>query len=181
MGHEVLAEWDSVWTPRSVPNAAENRGWSDEVWPATTRGAAIPRHLRADRLARSEAKAKRRKEDCEQWKRQLTTKEAECDDLGGKVISWRAEFESERRKCRRLCEERGRLDTAKRLAECGAKAEKNARENAELRVSELMRDVENLLRVEGGAAASRKSGEAPIYSRGTGPYEAGCRTKGGGC
>jgi hypothetical protein len=90
MGHEVLAESDSVWTPRSVPNAAENIGRSDEVWPATTRGAAIPRHLREDRLARSEARAKRRKEDCEQLKRQLTSKEVECDDLSGKVISWGA-------------------------------------------------------------------------------------------
>jgi hypothetical protein len=63
-------------------------------------------------------------------KRQLAAKEVECDDLNGKVISWRAEFESERRKCRRLCEERGRLDTAKRLAKCEAKAEKNAGGNA---------------------------------------------------
>jgi hypothetical protein len=87
MGHDVPGKCDSLWTPRSEPNAAENIRGSDEVWPATTRGAAIRRHLREDRLARSEAKANRRKEDCEQLKRQLAAKELECDDLSGKVKS----------------------------------------------------------------------------------------------
>jgi hypothetical protein len=39
-----------------------------EVWRDATRGAAIPRHLREDRLARSEDEAKRLKEECDHCK-----------------------------------------------------------------------------------------------------------------
>jgi hypothetical protein len=110
---------------------------SDDAW-----GAAVPRHLREDRLARSEAKAKRLKEECRQWKSQLASKAVECDALREEVVSLMGEIDSLRRKCRRPSEKRASHDVAMRLAECEGWARKNARENAELRNRELVRDVE---------------------------------------
>jgi hypothetical protein len=129
--------------------APEASQFPPEVWRDATRGAAIPRHLRGDRLARWEDKAKRLKEECDHCKKCLTSRTVECDDLREEVAWSGAEIGRLKKELRRLREQCAVLDMAKRLAERDVAVQRNARENAELRVSELERDVEMLRRVGG--------------------------------